>query len=193
MSCEDLNFLKRSYQLSLMRPMLSHYGDPDFKKKIGELGIICTFLPQNTSIVTMSATLTGWVQQDVLKTLHFPPTDYIKLNMGNEWPNVSLTMHMIENPLNSLTDLDFIMPWGIQNIDNIPKTFVYVDNIVNGIDIEDHLTEHLPESMWGLGIIRCYNAAFSLDYQKAVMHLFKQTGSHLYTNLYRCCRHGKNI
>jgi superfamily II DNA helicase RecQ len=122
----------------------------------------------------MSATLTGRVQRDVLKKLHFPPTDYIKLNMGNERPNVSLTMRMIENSLNSLTDLDFIVPRGIQNVDDIPKTFVYADNIVSGIDIEDYLTERLPENMWGLGMVRCYNAAFSSDYRKAVMDLFKQ-------------------
>jgi hypothetical protein len=54
----------------------------------------------------------------------------------------------------------------------IPKTSIYVDNIVVGQKIIEHLNLLLPESLQHSGIIWPYNAAYGKAYWKKVMTLF---------------------
>ncbi|KAE9387374.1 P-loop containing nucleoside triphosphate hydrolase protein [Gymnopus androsaceus JB14] len=128
--------------------VVSHWGD-GFRKKYGELGMVRALLPPGVPMLAMSATLPARV------------------------PNVSLVVRAIENPLNSYRDLDFIIPSNICSNEQIPKTFLYADNVIKGVDIEDHLTELLPSEMQALGIIRVYSSAFSHEYRAEVMRLFR--------------------
>ncbi|KAF8885370.1 P-loop containing nucleoside triphosphate hydrolase protein [Infundibulicybe gibba] len=72
-------------------------------------------------------------------------------------------------------DLDFLIPNGISEAAQIPKTFIYADNISVGVEIEDHLYKCCAdwEQIRGLEIIRPYSAAYSVEYCARVMELFK--------------------
>lgn len=54
----------------------------------------------------------------------------------------------------------------------IPKTFIYTDNIAVGQKIIEHPLSLLPLSLQLSGIIQPYNAAYGSAYQKTMMSEF---------------------
>lgn len=152
--------------------VVSHWGS-GFRKKYGTLGILRALLPKDTPMVAMSATLPARVRQDVLKKLQFDEKNYTYLNLGNDRPNVSLVVRAIQNTISSYSDLDFLIPRGIREVNDVKKCFIYADNITAGSDMMEHLYEIGPEGFREAGIIRTYSAAFSAKYRREVMELFK--------------------
>lgn len=152
--------------------VVSHWGS-GFRKKYGALGVLRALLPKKTPMVAMSATLPARVRHDVLKKLQYNENEYTYLNIGNDRPNVSLVVRAIQNPINSFRDLDFVVPPQAERAEDVPKTFIYADNITLGSDIMEHLYGLLPESFREKGVIRTYSAAFSKKYRRRVMELFK--------------------
>ena len=151
--------------------VVSHWGS-SFRKKYGTLGVLRALLPKGTPVVAMSATLPSRVRNDVLKKLQFDE-DFVDLKVGNDRPNVSIVVRAIQNPMNTYSDLDFLIPKGVKDIKEVPKTMVYADQIVVGVDMEDRLYEISPDSFRKTGFIRPYSAAYSLQYRTTVMALFK--------------------
>lgn len=131
--------------------VVSHWGS-DFRKKYGTLGTLRALLPKGTPFVAMSATLPERVRKDVLTKLQFDPKKFVFLNLGNDRPNVSLVVRAIQNPMNTYSDLDFLIPKGIQRADEVKKGFV---------------------ELQGKGLIRPYNAGLSEECRDLVMDLFK--------------------
>ncbi|EDQ98295.1 uncharacterized protein LACBIDRAFT_304441 [Laccaria bicolor S238N-H82] len=152
--------------------VVSHWGS-GFRKKYGTLGILRALLPKDMPMVAMSATLPARVRQDVLKKLQFDEQNYTYLNLGNDRPNVSLVVRAIQNTISSYSDLDFLIPRDIREVNDIKKCFVYADNITAGSDMMEHLYDIAPEGFREAGIIRTYSAAFSVKYPREVMALFK--------------------
>lgn len=152
--------------------VVSHWGS-DFRKKYGTLGILRALLPKGTPFVAMSATLGPRVRRDVLHKLQFDENNYLSLNLGNDRSNVSIVVRAIQNPMNTYTDLDFLIPDAVMNPSDVKKAFVYADSVSVGVDIEDRLYDRSPASFREAGIIRPYSAAFSSMYRKTTMALFK--------------------
>ena len=92
--------------------VISHWGS-GFRKKYGTLGVLRALLPKGTPVITMSATLAGRVRKDVLTKLQFDLKKFNYLNLGNNRPNVSLVVRAIQNPMNTYSDLEFLIPKGI--------------------------------------------------------------------------------
>ena len=155
--------------------IISHWGN-GFRKKYGELGIIRSFLLKSTPIVAVSATLSGRVRRDVLRVLRFDLNNFVNIDVGNDRPNVSIVIRGIHHPLNTYVDLNFVVGELKANAGEIPKTFIYCDNIAMGTEIIDHLTKLLPPHLQLLGLVRPYNASFSKEYRKAIMGEFKSGG-----------------
>ena len=145
--------------------VVSHWGS-DFRKKYGTLGILRALLPKGAPFVAMSATLGLRVRRDVLQKLQFDENNFLDLNLGNNRSNVSIVVRAIQNPMNTYTDLDFLIPEGVQNPSDVKKAFVYADSVSVGVDIEDRLYSRSPESFREPGIIRPYSAAYSSTYRK---------------------------
>lgn len=153
----------------------------DFRKKYGTLGIIRAFLPRNTPVVAVTATLTGRVRRDIESKLHFAKQGTIFLNEGNDRPNVSIVVRACEYPLNSFADLNFILPSTIRCHTDIPKTYVYVDSINTGSDLIDYIANCIEERIaresscrsLGRGLVRPFNATLSKDYRKVAMAHFR--------------------
>ncbi|KAJ7583741.1 P-loop containing nucleoside triphosphate hydrolase protein, partial [Mycena floridula] len=157
--------------------VVSHWGKA-FQKKYGQLGMIRAFLPKGIPIIAMSATLPARIQSDVLSKLQFKKGDYVHIDVGNDCPNVSLVVRAMQNTMNTFSDLDFMIPDGITDAEQVPKAFLYANNIATGTEIEDHWVEkRLPAHL--AGIVRPYNAAHSSEYQKEVMGLFKKGLVHI--------------
>ena len=152
--------------------VVSHWGSA-FRKKYGTLGKVRYFLPQGTPLVAVSATLPAHIRHDVLQKLEFSKDNYIDIDVGNDRPNVSLVVCAIQNSINSYTDLNFLIPPGTTDAAEIPKAFLYADNITTGTEIIDDLVECLHPSLQSSGLIRPYNAAHGKEYRKEVMTLFK--------------------
>jgi superfamily II DNA helicase RecQ len=152
--------------------VVSHWGHA-FHKKYRSLGMVRAFLLRSTPVVALSATLAARVRRDVLDKLQFGKGgDYVNIDVGNDRPNVSIVIWGIHNPLNTYADLDFVVAMLADDPSQIPKTFIYADNIAVGQKIIEHLNSLLPESLQHSGIIRPYNAAYGEAYRKKVMALF---------------------
>ncbi|KZV81633.1 P-loop containing nucleoside triphosphate hydrolase protein [Exidia glandulosa HHB12029] len=150
---------------------VSHWG-AQFRKKYGSLGIVRAFLPPNTSVVAMSATLTPRVRRDVLKKLQFG-SDYLDLDEGNNRPNVSIVVRACHRTLSSFADLDFVVPDSIQAPEDIRSTFIYCDKKDDGDRIIDHLRARLPMFLQEEGLVRPFNATLSHRYRKEALQHFR--------------------
>ncbi|KAI0806299.1 P-loop containing nucleoside triphosphate hydrolase protein [Irpex lacteus] len=171
----------------------------EFRKKYASLGIVRAFLPRGTPVIAMTATLTGRVRRDINSKLHFAKHGSQFRNEGNNRPNVSIVVRACEHPLASFADLDFIIPTTIRCHADVPKTYLYVDNINTGSQIIDHLSSllrsrlqsdpshshpnHPPSSgggrtgqcsLLGPGIIRPFNATLSKEYRNIAMAKFRE-------------------
>ncbi|KAH9934406.1 P-loop containing nucleoside triphosphate hydrolase protein [Amylocystis lapponica] len=167
---------------------ISHWG-ADFRKKYSSLGTTRAFLARGTPVIAVTATLTDRVRRDIHSKLHFPKHGSMFVNVGNDRPNVSIVVRACEHPQNSFVDLDFVLPLTIHTPEDIPKTYIYVDNIQVGNDIIDHLTDLLrrrqvPNTIRAESsshttpivspsIIRPYNATLSNEYRTAAMAHFR--------------------
>ena len=157
---------------------VSHWG-ADFRKKYGSIGIVRAFLPRRTPIIAVTATLTARVRRDLYSKLHFPKHGNAFHNAGNDRPNVSIVVRAMEHPQNTYTDLDFVLPDVIECAADIPKTYIYADDIKTGSDIVEHLNTLLKRRSPALverGVIRPYNATLSDDYRQRAMDEFKAGG-----------------
>ncbi|KAI0675802.1 P-loop containing nucleoside triphosphate hydrolase protein [Trametes maxima] len=171
---------------------IAHWG-ADFRKKYGSLGKIRAFLPRGTPVIAMTATLTAKVQRTIHRVLLFgqsvAPSRFI--NKGNDRPNVSIVVRACEHPLNSYHDLDFVIPPSFACLEDVPKTYIYVDNISLGGEIIDYLNAKIaacfrppltPDSnRWTLrakpppqGIVRPFNATLSQEYRGLAMAHFRR-------------------
>ena len=121
----------------------------------------------------MSATLPPCMCNDVLNKLQFDKNNFVNINLGNDCQNVSIIIQAIHNAMNTYSDLNFLIPIGVTKPSQVPRVFVYVDNVAVGVDIEGRLYERSPQSFQDAGIIHPYGAAFSPVYQANVMVLFK--------------------
>ncbi|PIL35865.1 hypothetical protein GSI_01525 [Ganoderma sinense ZZ0214-1] len=154
---------------------VSHWG-AGFRKKYGTLGVIRAFLPRGVSVVPLTATLTRRVERDLERVLHFPKSDKNCINVGNDRANVSIVVRACEHPQNSFADLDFIIPDIVNGPGDIPKTYIYVDDINVGNLIIDHLNEILAArcpDLVAAGIIRPFNATLSHSYRRDTMAAFR--------------------
>jgi superfamily II DNA helicase RecQ len=138
----------------------------------GKLGIIRAFIPRLVALIAMSATFTPRVRRDVLSRLNMTK-DHLYINEGNDRPNVSIVVRPIVHPLGSFKDLSFIIPSETLHPLDIPKTFLYADDVQVGYKIVDYLLSLLPTSLRLKGIIRPYNATHSHHYRAAAMSHFK--------------------
>ena len=152
--------------------VVSHWGS-GFRKKYGSLGILRALVPKGTPFVAMSATLSERVRKDVLSKLQFKIGTFLDLAIGNDRPNVSLVVRAIQNTMNTFGDLDFLIPSGITEPEQVKQTFIYADAISSADGMEKRLYSIAPESFQEAGIIRPYSAAYSVEYRKEVMVLFK--------------------
>ncbi|KAF8174075.1 P-loop containing nucleoside triphosphate hydrolase protein [Pholiota molesta] len=151
---------------------ISHWG-ASFRKAYSSIGIVRAFLPRDVPIIAVTATLTPLVKYDLLSKLQFDRTQYLFVNIGNDRPNVSQVVRAMEHPANTFHDLDFLIPTTISSPADIPKGFLYSDDIKAGSLITDYLNNRVDTQYRELGLIRPYNATMSKIYRKQVMKLFR--------------------
>ncbi len=164
-------FSKRAYALFVDEAhCISHWG-AEFRKQYGRLGVVRAFLPRDTPVIAVSASLTPRVATSVKRILQFRP-NHLFINIGNDRTNVSLIVRSIHNKAESYTDLDFVVPGGTQRRSNLKKIWIYADNIHDGADIVDHIRDRLPPELWDA--VRPYNAMFHHKYRNEAMRMFKE-------------------
>ncbi|KAI0078044.1 hypothetical protein K474DRAFT_1674370 [Panus rudis PR-1116 ss-1] len=155
---------------------ISHWG-ANFRKKYGTVGIVRAFLPSNVPVMAVTATLMAKVRRDIQSKLHFPRTGSMFLNVGNDRSNVSLVTRACQYPMSSFADIDFVIPARVASREDIPKTYIYVDNINEGTKMVDHLYDVLRTrnpALADAGIIRPFNAVLSHEYRTKAIGDFRR-------------------
>ncbi|KAI5884996.1 P-loop containing nucleoside triphosphate hydrolase protein [Schizophyllum commune H4-8] len=168
-------FTSRVYSVIVDEAHCISFWGAEFRKCYGSIGFIRAFLPRDTPIIALSATLTSRVIRTVVDTLQLsrsPPRPYLHLNIGNDRPNVSLIVRAMHHPMNTYNDLDFVIPANVSRAEDIPKTWIYADNITTGQEIIQHLHSLLPEHLHSA--VRPFNAVQSEGYRDLAMDLFRQ-------------------
>ena len=167
---------------------ISHWG-ADFRKKYSTLGRVRPFFPRGTPVIAVTATLTARVRRTIHSTLLFSQSASRSrfVNKGNDRPNVSIIVRAAEHPLSSYADLAFVIPQSVHKITDIPKTYIYVDDIAAGTEMIDYLDDLLqkaasPELRASLGsdsastlrgVLRPFNANLSPEYRTEAMSQFR--------------------
>ncbi|KAI0309836.1 P-loop containing nucleoside triphosphate hydrolase protein [Amylostereum chailletii] len=164
------DFTRRIYSVVVDEAHCISYWGALFRKKYGSMGMIRVFLPRGTPIIAVSASITARVRQDIALKLQFP-LNYQYCNLGNDRSNVSIVVRAIHNPIQSYTDLDFVVPSTITSRDELQKTWIYADNIDTGGEIIDYLRERLPQNLWDA--IRPYNVVHGYQYRHRAMSGFQ--------------------
>ncbi|THH28630.1 hypothetical protein EUX98_g5558 [Antrodiella citrinella] len=159
---------------------LSHWG-ADFRKLYETLGDIRPYLPPGTPVIALTATLTARVRRDIYSKLKFTKGSSRFENVGNDRPNVSIIVRACHHAQNTFKDLDFIIPARITNPGDIPKTYVYIENIQTGADIVDHLNQLIEERKTTdvaatpvINVVRPFNATMSSGYRRTAMEEFRK-------------------
>lgn len=101
-------------------------------------------LKSHVPFLLPSATLPAHVQKDVLNILKVLPDDVKHIHLSNDWPNVYLSVRMIQHSLTSYKDLDFLIPNNWEPGMDIPKFLVFFDNIEDAVKAADALRDRLP-------------------------------------------------
>lgn len=165
-------FASRVYSLIVDEAhCISHWG-ASFRKKYGTIGSIRIYLPRDTPVIALSASLTRRVTHDIMEKLQIFRSTCIYKNLGNDRPNVSLVVRAIHNTQQSFSDLNFVVPSDTTEAAAIPKTWIYCDNINTGLEIIDHLRTLLPPDLHG--VVRPYNAVLSTEYRSEAMKQFRE-------------------
>ncbi|KAL1671144.1 P-loop containing nucleoside triphosphate hydrolase protein [Schizophyllum commune] len=168
-------FTRRIYSVIVDEAHCISFWGAEFRKCYGSIGFIRAFLPRDTPVIALSATLTPRVTRTVVDTLQLnrsPPRPYLHLNIGNDRPNVSLIVRPMHHPMNTYNDLDFVIPPNISRAEDIPKTWIYADSITTGQEIIHHLHNLLPEHLHSA--VRPFNAVQSEGYRDLAMDLFRR-------------------
>ncbi|KAH9886956.1 P-loop containing nucleoside triphosphate hydrolase protein [Cubamyces lactineus] len=163
---------------------VSHWG-AGFRKKYNSLGVIRAFLPRGMPVIAVTATLTARVRRDLHRVLHFPKHGSRFVNVGNDRPNVTIAVRAIQHPQNTYADLNFVIPPEVTRASDIPKTYLYVDNILTGNEIVDHLSALLAErcpSLASQELVRPYNATMCHDYRHRAMAAFRNNPGSIQTD-----------
>lgn len=158
---------------------ISHWG-ADFRKKYQSIGMARAFLSRGTPVVALSATLTRRVRRDVQSKLQFQRSRSLYWNDGNDRPNVSIVVRACHNAMNTFTDLDFVIPEQVSAPTDIPKTWIYIDDINVGNDMVDYLGDLLErrasrDALFApRELVRPFNATLSAECREACMEKFKE-------------------
>jgi superfamily II DNA helicase RecQ len=152
--------------------VVSHWGH-NFRKQYSEIGLVRAFLRKETPMVALSATLTPRVWHDIMQKLDIS-THFVRIDQGNDRPNVAIVVRAMQYAANSYADLGFAIPVTVTRPEHIPSTFIYADNVVAGTEIVDYLEAILPPNLRGQSLVWPYSAAFSQAYRSRVMELFKE-------------------
>ncbi|KDN35670.1 hypothetical protein RSAG8_11413, partial [Rhizoctonia solani AG-8 WAC10335] len=105
----------------------------DFRKDYKGLGRIRARLPKSVPVSIVSATLRPNVKNDAMATLGFPsnPSEFVDINEGNERGNVFIGVYPMKHSAASFKDLAPLIDPDEINPSNIPKTIIYIDNVMD--------------------------------------------------------------
>ncbi|KAG9083817.1 hypothetical protein FS749_005711, partial [Ceratobasidium sp. UAMH 11750] len=148
------------------------YWGREFRKKYSLLHIVRDYLP-GVPVICLSATLTSQVIQYITSTLDMKNSSYAFINEGNERPELSLAVAKCQYPMNTFLDLLFLFKGRISYPQDIPKSFIFIDNKAEGHRAVQILNNFLPASLRHLGLIRPFNARHSSQYRAETMKLFQ--------------------
>jgi superfamily II DNA helicase RecQ len=146
----------------------------DFRKDYKGLGRIRARLPKGVPATIVSATLRPNVKQDAMATLGFSvdPSNYADINIGNERANVFVGVRMMKFPVNSFKDLSMLIDPNESDPANIPKTIVYIDDVVDVTLAVIALNGWLHVSLREDGLIMPVHAWMPASYRSSAMHKF---------------------
>ncbi|KAL1659929.1 P-loop containing nucleoside triphosphate hydrolase protein [Schizophyllum commune] len=167
-------FTRKIYSVVVDEAHCISFWGSDFRKEYGRIGAIRAFLPRDTPIIAVSATLTRRVRRNVADTLQLRRSaarSYLWLNAGNDRPNVAYIVRPMHHTLESYQDLDFVIPASANKADDIPKTWIYADNINTGYKIVQHLRQLAPAHL--RDGIRSFNAVLTPEYREQALEAFR--------------------
>ncbi|KAI5885343.1 P-loop containing nucleoside triphosphate hydrolase protein [Schizophyllum commune H4-8] len=167
-------FARKIYSVVVDEAHCVSFWGADFRKEYGRIGAIRAFLSRDVPIIAVSATWTRRVRRNVVDTLQLNRSTarpYLWLNAGNDRPNVAYIMRPLHHTLDSYHDLDFVIPPSANKLDDIPKTWIYADNINTGYKIVQHLRKLAPAHL--RDSIRSFNAVLTTEYRERALEAFR--------------------
>ncbi|EUC54314.1 DEAD/DEAH-box helicase [Rhizoctonia solani AG-3 Rhs1AP] len=145
-----------------------------FRKDYKGLGRIRARLPKGVPATIVSATLRPNVKNDAMATLGFPsnPSEYVDINIGNERTNVYIGARAMKYPASSFKDLSPLIDPDETNASQIPKTIIYIDDVIEVTLAVITLNGWLHGSLQEQGLIMPVHAWMPSWYRSEAMARF---------------------
>ncbi|KAF8836717.1 hypothetical protein BDN67DRAFT_992040 [Paxillus ammoniavirescens] len=125
---------------------LTEWGD--FCPEYRELGQLRYVLPPSTSLLVTSATLTKSAITDITRLLHMHKDKTLIIHHSSDCPNIKIGVRKIKYPLNTYTDLMFLIPAGFKVGDPpLPKFLIFFNDIPDSINATFSLCKRLPPEL----------------------------------------------
>jgi superfamily II DNA helicase RecQ len=155
------------------------YGLPAFRKAWGSLGELWLVLAHDTPIQALSGTFPGHIICCVIDKLFFT-SNYVTINLTSNRPNITYTMHPISGSLGNFQNLQFLIPNTSDrffDMQLIPKTIVFHDNLQEAANAARFLNNLCPEPMRHQCIAKRYHSLMSAAYLKQTFQDFASRNS----------------
>jgi superfamily II DNA helicase RecQ len=146
----------------------------NFRKDYKALGRIRARLPKGVPVTIVSATLRPNVKSDAMATLGFSsnPSEYVDINIGNERSNVFIGVRAMKYPASTFKDLSSLIDPDEVNALNIPKTIIYIDDVIDVTLGVITLNNWLHVSLWNQGLIMPVHAWMPSWYRSEALTKF---------------------
>ncbi|KIK80183.1 hypothetical protein PAXRUDRAFT_159347, partial [Paxillus rubicundulus Ve08.2h10] len=125
---------------------LTEWGD--FRPEYRELGWLRYVLPPSVSVLVTLVTLTKSTITDITRLLHMHKDKTLVIHRSSNRPNIKISVRENKYPLNTYTDLAFLIPAGFKVSDPpLPKFLIFFDDIPDSINATFLLCKHLPPEL----------------------------------------------
>ncbi|KIK91053.1 hypothetical protein PAXRUDRAFT_150406, partial [Paxillus rubicundulus Ve08.2h10] len=137
---------------------LTEWGD--FHPEYQEFGWLCYVLLPSTLLLVTSATLTKSAITDITRLLHMHKDKTLIIHCSSDRPNIKIGVRKIKYPLNTYTNLAFLILAGFKVGDPPPPKFlIFFNDIPDSINTAFLLCKRLPPKLQDK--IKWFNADMS--------------------------------
>ncbi|KAJ6552521.1 P-loop containing nucleoside triphosphate hydrolase protein [Mycena sp. CBHHK59/15] len=125
---------------------ICEWGTDDFQPDFRKIAQLAARLPTGLPILAASATMLRDVIRNILHHLGLP-ADCARVQVSNEKLNVSLSVRIMQNELDSYADLLSLFPKDPQGPEDFLQTLIYTNGRLDAEKIQDFLRDNTPEAI----------------------------------------------
>ncbi|KAJ7506368.1 P-loop containing nucleoside triphosphate hydrolase protein, partial [Mycena galericulata] len=138
-------------------------GRPPFRPAWGALGELRAWIPKNTSIQALSATIPDYIHRVIRQNLAFS-SNSVTIRVSINRPNIIYATHRLIDGRNNMKNIDCIIPQPFHPPMRLPKLVIFHGEKAETSNFAQYLNSRLPSAFQKLGICAHYHSDMSPEY-----------------------------